>query len=254
MESGSGPPVIFVHGYTCDMDLWHEQIAAGASSFRCVGYDLRGHGATSSPGTGYGSQNHTDDLLGLMDALGIARAHVVGLSMGGGIALSLALNHPERVDRLVLVSSTLGGLPWEPAMWTYFRDFEAAARDVGVQVAVDRVWMKGPLFAGVRRYPDLMARLRRMAERFSGANIFDRARYPRPERPDCERLGEIRNPTLVIRGKSETPEFTRRAGLLAEGIPGAQLEIVPGASHFVNLESPVHFNRLLFPFLTAGNA
>lgn len=254
VESGDGPPLVFIHGYTCDLDLWHEQIAAGSESFRCVAYDLRGHGGTSSPPTGYGSQNHTDDLLRLMDALGIARAHLVGLSMGGGIALSVALNHPERVDRLVLAASTLGGLPWEPAMWSYFREFESTARDVGVQLAIDRVWMKGPLFNGVRRYPDLMRRLRGMAERFTGANIFDRARYPRPERPDSERLGEIRHPALVLRGKSETPEFTRRAGLLAEGIPGARLEVVPGAAHFVNLESPIQFNRLLFPFLSAGNA
>ena len=253
-EDGEGPPLLFVHGYCCDQDLWHEQVTICSRSFRCVVYDLRGHGGSSSPPTGYGIQNHVEDLLRVMDTLSIRQAHLVGLSMGGGIALSAALNHPDRVESLVLVSSTVGGLPWEESMWNYFRDFESTARDIGVQQAVDRVWMAGPLFSGVRRYPALVQRLRAMAERFTGANIFDKARYPRPPVPDCDRLSDVHCPTLVVRGKQETPEFTRRAQILATEIPGARLEVVPGAAHFVNLESPVQFHRVLFQFLGEGVA
>src|SRR5512140_3835702 len=175
-EQGGGPAIIFIHGYTCDHDLWHEAMAHFSRDHRCVAYDLRGHGGSSSPATGYGVQDHTRDLLRIMDAMRIPAASVVGFSMGGGIALSAALNHADRIERLVLASSIVGGPPWEEAMWNYFREFESQARQIGVQLAVDRVWVQGPLFASVRQYPALLKRLRAMAGRFSGGNIFDRAK------------------------------------------------------------------------------
>jgi pimeloyl-ACP methyl ester carboxylesterase len=248
-EAGSGPPLVWIHGYTLNHELWTEQVLNFSREFRCIAYDLRGHGGSSSPGTGYGIQDHTRDFLQILDALEVPSASVVGLSMGAGIALSAGLNHPERVDRLILASGTLGGLPWEESMWNYFREFESEARRAGVQVAVDAVWMKGPLFNSVRRYPALMARLRRMADRFSGSNIFDRASYGRPAVPDSQRLGEVRCPTLVLRGENEIPEFVRRADILASEIPAARLEVVSGAGHFLNLESPVVFNRIVREFL-----
>jgi 3-oxoadipate enol-lactonase len=251
---GQGSPLIFIHGYTNDHDLWHESMAAFSREYRCVAYDVRGHGGSSSPMTGYGVHDHTDDLLRVMDSLEIPKASLIGLSMGGGIALSAALAHPERVDRLVLASSTVGGLPWEEGMWNYFRDFETASRNLGVQVAIDKVWINGPLFTSVKRYPALHRRLREMASRFSGGNIFDRAQYARPPVPDCDRLGEIRCPTLVIRGELDPPEFVRRAKLLAEKIAGARHEIIPGAGQFTNLEAPTLFNKVVHRFLKETGA
>jgi 3-oxoadipate enol-lactonase len=249
LDTGSGPPLVFIHGYTCTRDMWRESINGFSSSHRCVAYDIRGHGGSSTPATGYGVQDHTQDLIRVMDALNIPLACLVGFAMGGGIAFSAALNHPDRVSRLVLVSSTLGGLPWEESMWNYFREFESQARQIGIQMAIDRVWMKGPLFTTVRRYPALMARLRRMAEQFSGGNVFDRATYPRPAVTDSARLGEISCPTLVIRGELDPPEFVRRSSLLHSGIQNSRLEIIPAAGHFSVLEAPVTFNRALERFL-----
>lgn len=247
-SAGNGDPVVFLHGYTIDHELWHEQVAVLSPTFRCVTYDLRGHGQSSSPDTGYSLADHVADLFRVMDSLDVPRATLVGLSMGGGIALSAALSHPERVRRLVLASSVISGLPWEESMWNYFRDFETQARQLGVQKAVDAVWMAGPLFKTIRRYPALHARLRGMARRFSGSNIFDRATYPRPAASDRDRLAEIACPTLVLKGEMELPEFVRRAEILASTIPGARLETIPRAGHFLNLESPTAFNRALQRF------
>lgn len=248
-EAGNGRPLVFIHDYTLDHELWHEQVTVCSPAFRCVTYDLRGHGASSNPDSGYALSDHLGDLWRILDELGIGETALVGLSMGGGIALAAALAHPERVRKLVLASSVLNGVPWEPAMWNWFRDFETQARQIGVQAAIDRVWMPGPLFQSVRRYPALARRVRDMASRFSGGNIFDRATYPRSPVTDRERLSEVRCPTLVLRGEFDRPEFVRRADMLAGGIPGARLELIPRAGHFINLEAPAAFNRALQKFL-----
>src|SRR6185369_2580039 len=83
-EAGSGPPVIFIHGYTNTHDLWHESMSSLSKEFRVVAYDIRGHGDSSSPATGYGIQDHTGDLLNIMDVLQIPAACLVGFAMGGG--------------------------------------------------------------------------------------------------------------------------------------------------------------------------
>src|SRR5262245_35070994 len=130
LDSGSGPPLVFIHGYTGTHDTWRESLNCFAGSHRCVAYDIRGQGGSSTPATGYGVQDHTRDLIRVMDALEIPSACLIVFDMGGGIALSAALNRPDRVGRLVLVSSILGGLPWEESMWNYFREFETQARQI----------------------------------------------------------------------------------------------------------------------------
>ena len=112
--SGSGEPVVLVHGFSLDRHMWEPQVAAFASQYRLVRYDLRGHGDSAGieqPYTGYG------DLLDLLDSRAIAKATIVGLSAGSELAINFAIVHPERVTRLVLASPGLGGyrgsaLPW----------------------------------------------------------------------------------------------------------------------------------------------
>ncbi len=248
-QAGSGRAIVFIHDYTLDHELWHESVTNLSSNFRCLTYDLRGHGKSSSPDSGYALSDHVSDLFMILDKLQIGSATVVGLSMGGGIALHAALTHPSRVERLVLASSVLNGLPWEEGMWKYFRDFETKAREIGVQKAIDAVWMPGSLFKSIRRYPALAVRIREMAARFTGGNIFDRTTYPRPALTDRERLSEVTCKTLVLRGEFDRPEFIRRAQMLAEGIPGARLEMIPRAGHFPNLEAPSAFHRSMMKFL-----
>jgi pimeloyl-ACP methyl ester carboxylesterase len=107
--SGAGPPLIFVHGMAGDRHDWDKLIAALPHGLATLRYDLRGFGSSEAQ---EGAQfSHSDDLLALMDALGIAQASLIGLSMGGGVALNFALSHPERVSRLILISPAMTG--WE---------------------------------------------------------------------------------------------------------------------------------------------
>jgi len=248
-QAGSGPAIVFIHDYTLDHELWHESVVNLSSHSRCITYDLRGHGKSSSPDTGYALSDHVDDLFRILDSLSVEQATLVGLSMGAGVALHAALMTPARVHRLVLAAPVLNGLPWEEGMWNWFREFETKAREIGVQRAIDMVWMPGTLFKSIRRYPALNRRIREMAARFTGGNIFDRTVYPRPALTDRERLSEVTCKTLVLRGEFDRPEFVRRAQMLADGIPGARLEMVPRAGHFPNLEAPAAFHRSVTRFL-----
>ena len=248
-QAGSGRAIVFIHDYTLDHELWHESVGNLSANFRCLTYDLRGHGKSSSPDTGYALSDHVDDLFRILDAMKVPAATLVGLSMGGGIALHAALSRPDRVERLILAASVLNGLPWEEGMWNWFREFETKARQIGVQKAIDAVWIPGPLFKSIRRYPALTRRIREMAARFTGGNIFDKATYPRPGLTDRERLSEVTCRTLVLRGEFDRPEFIRRAQMLADGIPGARLEMIPRAGHFPNLEAPSAFHRSVTRFL-----
>src|SRR5262245_57108437 len=99
--AGSGEPLVLIHGFTLDMRMWDDQFASLARHFQVVRYDLRGFGKSSMPTTE--PYTHADDLKALLDCLNIERAHVLGLSMGGSIAINFALNYPAMVDRLVLV-------------------------------------------------------------------------------------------------------------------------------------------------------
>ena len=100
--TGNGPPVVFVHGFTLDMRMWDDQVVPLATSHRVLRYDLRGFGASANPTVGE-SFSHADDLLALLDHLGIERAAVVGLSMGGWVVQEFALKYPDSVSAVILV-------------------------------------------------------------------------------------------------------------------------------------------------------
>jgi 3-oxoadipate enol-lactonase len=110
-ESGDGPAVLFVHGGLGDLSLWEPQAGALSARFRCVRFDLRFFGRSTGPGTEWSS---VDDVVGLLDALGIEQAALLGLSMGGGVALDVALAYPHRVWALAHVAGAVSGLPVRP--------------------------------------------------------------------------------------------------------------------------------------------
>src|SRR6185312_402648 len=112
-EAGDGPAVVLIHGFGLDMRMWDPQIGPLAARFRVVRYDCRGFGSSGpfDPGVPY---SHADDLLALLDHLGIARAALIGLSFGGRVVMQTALAAPERVAGLALLDAVVDGVPWDP--------------------------------------------------------------------------------------------------------------------------------------------
>jgi pimeloyl-ACP methyl ester carboxylesterase len=243
-------PVVLIHGHSADLRLWEPQVPAllGAG-YRVVRYDVRGHGRSSVPPTGYSWEHYVADLRALLDHLRVERAHLAGISMGGAIALQLALEEPGRVASLALLDSALPGFAYSPEFEDDVERLREAVRAEGSRVALERHWLAHPIFDGVRRRPKAFAALRRLVIDYPAADYLDEAEYVPPERPAIERLHEVRAPALVVVGERDLPDFRIIADILAENLPRARKLVVPDAGHLPSLERPEEVNPALLSFL-----
>jgi pimeloyl-ACP methyl ester carboxylesterase len=240
--TGSGEPVVLIHGFTLDRHMWDPQVQAFATRYRLVAYDLRGHGDSAGaerPFTGYG------DLLDLLDSLRIERATIIGLSAGSELAINFAIAHPQRVNRLVLASPGLGGyrgsaLPWmQPVI---------DAITAGQPEEASRRWLQTPLMRLVTGV-DAQPQVNQMVMRNAG--LWMSKRVEQPLTPAAiGRLSEIRAPVLVVLGEEDQPHIRDIANVIVKGVSGAKLATIPGAAHLVNLDAPRMFNEVVGRFLS----
>ncbi len=247
LEEGSGPAVLLIHGHTGDLRIWDELTGPmNTAGLRTARYDLRGHGRSSRPERGYHWSHHAVDAVAVMDQLGIDRCGVVGYSIGGGIAIELALTAPERVTGLTLLSPVLPDRPFEPEFFNNLKEVARVAREQGVRAAMLGPWMDSPLWGSALTDAGVRERLETIVADFPGAEYLATAR-DRVERswlvPD--RLGEIAVPTLVVVGEEDMPGFKGYASEIASGIPGARLEILEGLGHLHLLQDPDRVASLL---------
>jgi pimeloyl-ACP methyl ester carboxylesterase len=243
-RAGSGAPLVFVHGYGLDHRLWGPQVEPFATSRTVVNYDLRGFGAsTGSLEQGY---THSADLLALLDHLELERATIVGLSMGGQVALELGALHPERVERLVLVDSFLADYEFSEAWIGMWGALAKLASTRGIDTAKE-TWLEGMLFSVTERKPHAAAVLREMMEGWSGWHLAHPGHFPYVS--VSERLVDVRAETLIVVGELDLPDFLSIAERIDERLPAGRRVQVPGAGHVPNLEEPEQFNTLLGEFL-----
>jgi pimeloyl-ACP methyl ester carboxylesterase len=260
LAGASGPPVVLIHGHSVDLRLWDEQVPAlTAAGYRVIRYDVRGHGRSTAPPTGYTWENYAADLHDLMERLSVDAAHLVGLSMGGGIALQFALSAsggPARVLSLTLVDSTLPGFTYSEefsgqieALVAAVRAESLSAEGASPRAAFERLWLTHPLFDGLRRFPDRFQRLREMVLAYPAADYREGA-VPAGYVPAViDRLHEIAAPALVLVGEMDIPDFHLVADILAENLPHARKLVLPDCGHVPPLEQPQAFNEALIAFL-----
>ncbi len=247
-RSGSGFPILFIHAGIADSRMWEPQAKALADHFDMVRPDLRGYGDSELPPVPYSMRS---DLMALMDALGIARFHVVGCSMGGAVEIDLALENPSRVARMVLVGAGIGGANFGEADADLFADVEEADKrgDLGaVNRAEVRLWVDGPRRAEGAAHPSVRELVLDMNGRAMRSN-FGAAEHQRLTPLAVDRLGEISAPTLVIVGDQDLPHVHVAADVLTTRIAGARKAVISDAAHLPNLERPDEFNQLLLDFL-----
>ncbi len=248
--TGSGAPVVLIHGLCLDLRMWDYQIPALAERYRVVRYDVRGFGKSDRPsGAAF---RHADDLRALLDDLGIGAAHIVGLSMGGRIALHHALLYPQQTLSLTLVDSALDGYDWSEEWIASLDAIEERARADG-PAAANAMWLEHEIFTAARTNPECSAKLMQIVNDCSGQNWIDETPVQGIDPPGAHRLAEISVPCLIVLGENDLPDFRRIADTLAAGIPHAKRTAIADAGHMSNMEQPRAFNALLLEFLQAQN-
>ena len=247
-QAGSGMPVVLIHGGFLDHRMWDGQFDLVAQRYRAIRYDVRAHGRSRSDSVPFADEG---DLRRLLDALEVPQAVIVGLSMGGRIAIDFALTDPDRVSGLVLVGSGMSGFePRSDEIAHYIEDLRAAI-PLGFPAVFETFahwWCDGPY----REPPDVDPDVRgRVLEMLAGS--AQRWLYSDLERvldpPAIGRLGEIAAPTLAIVGTLDVPDIDQLAHLIDQQIPGAERVYIPDVAHMVNMEKPAEFNEVLLEFL-----
>ena len=245
--AGEGQPLVLIHGGLVHSGLWDDQFGVFAEQFRTLRYDVRGFGK-SQPPTAYYS-NH-GDLRDLLDYLGIERAYVLGLSMGGAIAIDFTLTYPDRVAALIPVAAGLGG--YRATASTTLREELNAAYERGDKArAVElslRMWTDGPYRTPDQVDPIVRERIRAMtAHTFALPDVEPWLQSLEP--PAIDRLAAIQAPTLFVVGDRDVEDILKIGDLILANVPGAQQIVIPDTAHHLNVEQPAEFNRSVLDFL-----
>jgi pimeloyl-ACP methyl ester carboxylesterase len=260
-EHGSGDPLLLVMGLAADSTAWLFQVPEFARHYRTIVFDNRGVGRSSKPSGPYTIHQMADDAAALLEGIGIRRAHVVGVSMGGMIAQELALRHPDQVRGLVLGCT----YPEPDAEAEAQRQFSiarfggrvTATGETEIDVsAIDPFAFFQHLLPRVFNQSFIDSELPRLMQVFSGAlqygfsmeAILGQVEAVMGHRA-TDRLHLIEAPTLVITGDADLLISPANSDVLARSIPGAKLVKVPGGSHGFNFETPEIFNRAVLDFL-----
>jgi 3-oxoadipate enol-lactonase len=241
--AAGGTPVLMINSLGADLSMWQPQVAALGGRHRLIRYDARGHGRSAVPAGPYTIDDLGRDALAVLDAAGVARAHVIGLSLGGMTAMWLGAHAPARVDRLVLccTSARLG----PPAQWAERAELVRRQGTAAIAGAVVARWLT-PAYAAA--HPADVETLRAMvaatpAEGYAGAcaaieHLDQRADLPR-----------IAAPALVVAGADDPATGPEHARLIADSVPGAALAIIDDAAHLATWQRPDVLNPLILEAL-----
>jgi len=244
-DTGRGAAVVLAHAIGMDHRMWDDLAGKLAPDHRVVRFDARGHGRSPVPKRPYSLEGMAGDALALLDRLGIERAHWIGLSMGAMIGMAFALEHPERLGRLVLANTTSSYGPEGRAMW---QARAKAVADSGLAAINDMVMSR--YFSEDFRadHKDVVAETSR---RFLATPVEGYLGC-------CDAIAELdytvdlprlRARTLVIAGAADAGTPPAMSQAIADRIPGSQLAVLPGAAHLSAVEKPAEFSALVRGFL-----
>jgi len=251
-DQGTGEPIVLVHAGVADRRMWEPLLPDLAADHRVIRADARGFGESLPP---TGPWAHHTDLLTLLDELLIARAHVIGASMGAGVAVEAALARPDAVASLVLAApggALFGEAPPElrPVWAAEIDALDRGDLDEAVEVNL-RAWVDGPARPPDAVDPDLRAFVGRMQREAFELPEWDPEAAPEHELspPAAGRFSELRCPVLVIVGEEDQPAVRATAERIAAEAPDARLAVWPGVAHMLTLERPAAFAEAVRTFL-----
>jgi pimeloyl-ACP methyl ester carboxylesterase len=256
-EAGEGTPLVFVHEFAGEARSWHPQMRFFARRYRAIAYCARGYPPSEVPEVpdAYSQDQAVEDIRGVLDALGIGRAHVCGLSMGGYATLHFGLRYPDRARSLVVAGAGYGSAPGDRERFK--QDVLATVRQFreGGMAQVAEVYAKGPARVqfmdkdplGWQEFRDMLAAQSALGHALTMQGV----QLTRPSVYELEAgLRTLTVPTLVMTGDEDEPSLDPSL-FLKRTIRSAGLVVLPKTGHTINLEEPEAFNRAVLDFLTA---
>ncbi|MFN7085976.1 MAG: 3-oxoadipate enol-lactonase [Burkholderiales bacterium] len=243
--AGEGPWVTLSHSLACNLHMWDDQMAALTRKYRVLRFDTRGHGRSDAPPGPYTLEQLADDVKGMLDALGIAKTHWIGLSMGGMIGETFALKYPGVFRSMVLADTTARRPPNADQMWS---ERIKLAQEQGMEALVESTlvrWFTEP-YRNTRR--DVMTRIGNDIRSTPVAGFIGCCQAI--AKVDLlDRLKEIECPALVLVGDQDHGTPPEMARAIHENLPGSELRIIAGAAHLSNIEQAEVFNQAVLAFL-----
>jgi 3-oxoadipate enol-lactonase len=241
----NAPWLVFSNSLATSLAMWDEQAEALKDSFRVLRYDQRGHGMTDVPSGRYAYDTLLADALGLLDALGIAKAHFAGLSMGGATALGLAERHPDRFDRIIVCDSPCQSTPQSSQQW---EERIAVAQQQGIEALVEPTiarWFPAEIVA---KNPPHIDKVRAMI-RATPVDGFVGCAAALAAHDYASAVAAVKCPVLFLVGEKDAPAPAMRK--LHEKLPGSHYVALTGAGHISNMDRPAEFTRAVREFLSA---
>jgi 3-oxoadipate enol-lactonase len=248
-EAGK-PWLLLSNSLAADAGMWDDQIAWLTRTHRVLRYDTRGHGSSSAPEGPYDFSMLVADMVAVLDAVGAQRADVLALSLGGMTALGLALEHPERVRRMVICDARADNPPPFVQSWD---GRVAAIREGGMASIVPGTLERWFTAAGRERNPQAAQRASRMILDTSPVGYEGCARALQGL-DYLRRLGELKLPVLYVVGEEDMGAPKAAMEAMAAATPGSRLVVLPGLAHVPNMEDPEAFEAAVAPFLSEGSA
>lgn len=250
-EHGSGEPLLLIMGWGANAATWHPQLPGLAEQFRVVTFDNRGVGRSSAPEGPYSVRQMADDVVGLLDALEVPRAHVFGISLGGMIAQELAIEHPARVDALILGCTTAGschaaGVAKLHSDVSAFRDSNDQGSLEWLSEFLKMLWTEDAMIESTVELQDFVLSLIRFPPTSHGLHSQADAVL---EHDTYDRLKQISHRTLVMTGSDDRLIDSKNSNILAKRIPDAELQIFDGLRHAFHLERPDLSNKAIIDFI-----
>jgi pimeloyl-ACP methyl ester carboxylesterase len=251
--SGDGQPLILITGFASAQNLWYSQVRAFSRYYRVVTFDNRGFGKSDKPPGPYTTKMMAGDTIALMDRLGIEKAHILGGSMGGMIAQEMAIDHPQRVNKIVLFCTTAGGQPWRDMLFDLIEasdpGWNRSRSDLkGADLQKFMVAMASRSFNG-KLYQVFIMPLVKLQARLGRVKVPVGQLEAMISHNALERLDRIQAPTLVLTGSEDRVMPAHSSEVLASGIKSAKLVVIEGGAHALGGK---RFNKEVLGFLGSG--
>jgi pimeloyl-ACP methyl ester carboxylesterase len=243
---GSGPPIVFIHGFGLDHRMWEHQMKFFSSAYTVISIDLRGFGKSAPPSEK--AFAYHEDIAELLFFLGINQPVVlVGQSMGARAVANFALTWPEKTRAVVFVDGAIEGYTFKNFDLS---DIYQTAKSQGAGTA-NKMWLDHPIFDSARKNPVISQKLNKMVMEYSGWHYIHKSSFKNLATPAYDQLENIKSPALIITGQYDLPDFQIIAQALHKKIPGSVKMEIAGAGHMCNMESPEVFNNLVSEFLNS---